>query len=71
MLDARSRWHVDSVGPDSHANVLVDAVSGRVLKSRLRHGAPGAPPPAPPPATAPPTGPGPERGQPRDDDWDE
>lgn len=78
-LDGRSRWHIDLTGPDSHANVLVDAIGGRVLRARLRHGPPPAPPTGPPPgappAAGPPGGPAPgeapAQGRERDDDWDE
>jgi hypothetical protein len=71
FLDARSRWHVDLVGPESHASVLIDAVSGRVLQGRFRLGPP-PPPPAPPPPGAP-AGPRPDeqRDQGREDNWDE
>jgi hypothetical protein len=71
LLDAKSRWHVDLVGPDSHANVLIDAVSGRILQGRFRLGPPPPPPAPPPPGT--PAGPRPDerRDQGRDDSWDE
>ena len=72
VLDAQGRWHVDLAGPDSRANVLVDAGSGRVLRARLRRGPP--PPPSPAPALPGPPGgprPGDDRGQGRDDNWDE
>jgi hypothetical protein len=77
VLDARARWHIDLTGPDSHANVLVDALAGRVLKARLRHGPPqgppGGPPPGSPPEAGPPSGPAPGDAGPqrRDDNWDE
>jgi hypothetical protein len=85
FLDAKGRWHVDLVGPESRADLVIDAASGRILRSRLRLGPP--PPPAPPrpvPPGSPPGSPagslpgsaGPQepREPPppaRDDDWDE
>jgi hypothetical protein len=69
VLDDRARWHIDLVGPDDHASVLVDAISGRVLKARLRAG---PPPPLPPPGpSAPPPGDPATQGPARDDSWDE
>jgi hypothetical protein len=80
VLDARARWHIDLTGPNSHANVLVDAASGQVLKARLRRGPPPmgpppGPPPGSPPAAGPPIGPAPGDAGPQrrdgDDNWDE
>jgi hypothetical protein len=63
VLDGRTRWHIDLTGPDSHANVLVDGLTGAVLKARLRRGPPPtpvtpvpAPSASPPPMTSPPPG---------------
>jgi hypothetical protein len=63
-LDGKQRWHVKLAGPGEKAEVLVDGVSGRVLKAKVSTSQPApVPPPAPPPS---PQGPPPAQ-----DDWEE
>ena len=64
-LDEAYRWHVGLAGPGTRAQVLLDAVGGRVLEARLEPEPPPAsassaapawsptPPPAPPPPAPP------------------
>jgi hypothetical protein len=65
-LDESYRWHVGLAGPGTRAQLLLDAVGGRVLEARLEGGPPPAPassaapawspppPPVPPPPAPPP-----------------
>jgi hypothetical protein len=48
-LDESYRWHVGLAGPGTRAQVLLDAVGGRVLEARLEP----EPPPAPASSAAP------------------
>lgn len=68
-LDESYRWHVGLAGPGTRAQVLLDAVGGRVLEARLEPEPPPAPassaapawspspPPTPPPPAPPPQAP--------------
>jgi hypothetical protein len=73
-IDGKLRWHVELAGPTSHAQVVVDGTSGRILHAKLRQGPPPPPPPQPPPAAGPPPGApaqAPDHPGQRSDDWDE
>jgi hypothetical protein len=73
-LDDSHRWHVGLAGPGSHAQVLLDGVSGQVLEARLEPGPSPAPPSsqqAPPPPPDQPAGPVPGAVPAQAGDWEE